>query len=262
MTTPRILFSQLCITVTTNPLHQPTPTLLITHILPPFSHLFSSENVLVLRHPDANGQVVCKLLDFGLSKNAGGGSAAKTFVGTPCYLAPEVEYTSKGLGGTYGLPADCWSLGAVLYVMLVARFPEFEQDITGKVSGWVGGWVGDTLTKQNISFINTHCHILSHTSINIISYPFTHPINTIPHRFTPINTSTTPYHQVLYLPPSPPLPLLPPNTTSTYTPTPITHITHLPITPSTLPSPRWFYVFLRPSGTTSRVRPRTSFAPS
>lgn len=32
-----------------------------------------------------------KLLDFGLSKNAGaGGSAAKTFVGTPCYLAPEV----------------------------------------------------------------------------------------------------------------------------------------------------------------------------
>ncbi|RYY87281.1 hypothetical protein EON63_04245 [archaeon] len=52
-------------------------------------------------------------------------------VGTPCYLAPEVEYTSKGLGGTYGLPADCWSLGAVLYVMLVARFPEFEQDQNG-----------------------------------------------------------------------------------------------------------------------------------
>ena len=49
-------------------------------------------------------------------------------LGTPCYLAPEVEYTSKGLGGTYGLPADCWSLGAVLYVMLVARFPEFETE--------------------------------------------------------------------------------------------------------------------------------------
>ena len=49
----------------------------------------------------------------------------------PLHTAPEVEYTSKGLGGTYGLPADCWSLGAVLYVMLVARFPEFEQDPTG-----------------------------------------------------------------------------------------------------------------------------------
>ena len=49
------------------------------------------------------------------------------------FLAPEVEYTSRGLGGTYGLPADCWSLGAVLYVMLVARFPEFEQDVSGTV---------------------------------------------------------------------------------------------------------------------------------
>ena len=57
-----------------------------------------------------------------------------SYTGTPCYLAPEVEYTSKGLGGTYGLPADCWSLGAVLYVMLVARFPEFEQvPETGKI---------------------------------------------------------------------------------------------------------------------------------
>lgn len=92
------------------------------------------ENVLIMRSVDpVTGQVIAKLLDFGLSKNAGAGSSAKTFVGTPCYLAPEVEYTSKGLGGTYGLPADCWSLGAVLYVMLVARFPEFEQDATGKV---------------------------------------------------------------------------------------------------------------------------------
>jgi hypothetical protein len=92
------------------------------------------ENILISNIPDPKtGGLVAKLLDFGLSKNAGNGSAAKTFVGTPCYVAPEVEYTSKGLGGTYSFPADCWSLGAVLYVMLVARFPEFEQDQTGKV---------------------------------------------------------------------------------------------------------------------------------
>jgi len=91
------------------------------------------ENILVLNKPDAQGRLVVKLLDFGLSKS-NAGSEAKTFVGTPCYLSPEVEYTSKGLGGTYGLPADCWSLGAVLYVMLVARFPEFQQNpITKKV---------------------------------------------------------------------------------------------------------------------------------
>lgn len=103
------------------------------------------ENILFVPEPMGDLQNIglgasfrgplAKLLDFGLSKNAGkDGSAGKTFVGTPCYLAPEVEYTSKGKGGTYGLPADCWSLGAVLYVMLVARFPEFEQEqYTGKV---------------------------------------------------------------------------------------------------------------------------------
>jgi len=57
------------------------------------------ENILILNNPDpVTGLPIAKLLDFGLSKNAGGGSEAKTFVGTPCYLAPEVEYTSKGLG--------------------------------------------------------------------------------------------------------------------------------------------------------------------
>jgi serine/threonine protein kinase len=92
------------------------------------------ENILILNQPHpVTGLPIAKLLDFGLSKNAGNGSAAKTFVGTPCYVAPEVEYTSRGVGGTYGLPADCWSAGAGLYVMLVARFPEFEQDASGKV---------------------------------------------------------------------------------------------------------------------------------
>jgi len=88
------------------------------------------ENILILNEPDPRtGLPVAKLLDFGLSKHAGLGSAAKTFVGTPCYLAPEVEFTAKGIGGTYGPPADCWSLGAVLYVMIVARFPEFDHNV-------------------------------------------------------------------------------------------------------------------------------------
>ncbi|CAM9110303.1 unnamed protein product, partial [Ectocarpus fasciculatus] len=87
------------------------------------------ENILLLKDPSPiTGGPVAKLLDFGLSKHTGLGSEAKTFVGTPCYLAPEVEFASKGTGATYGAPADCWSLGAVLYVMLVARFPVFEVD--------------------------------------------------------------------------------------------------------------------------------------
>lgn len=81
------------------------------------------ENIIVTNH----GGVV-KLLDFGLAKatSATFGSTAKTFVGTPCYLAPEVENVRDSDTG-YGVEVDCWSLGAVLYVMLVARFPEFER---------------------------------------------------------------------------------------------------------------------------------------
>jgi serine/threonine protein kinase len=40
------------------------------------------ENILISHSPDpSSGLPVAKLLDFGLSKNAGAGSAAKTFVG-------------------------------------------------------------------------------------------------------------------------------------------------------------------------------------
>lgn len=83
------------------------------------------ENILIVENK-TTGQLVAKLLDFGLSKYSGMGSAAKSFVGTPCYVAPEVEAASQTRGRTYGPAVDCWSLGAVLYVMLVARFPEFQ----------------------------------------------------------------------------------------------------------------------------------------
>ncbi|CAM9735061.1 unnamed protein product, partial [Choristocarpus tenellus] len=87
------------------------------------------ENVMVIDKISQDGLYPqAKLLDFGLSKaidSDGGGSVAKTFVGTPSYLAPEVELRGQGIGKPYGTPVDCWSLGAMLYVMLVARFPEF-----------------------------------------------------------------------------------------------------------------------------------------
>lgn len=49
------------------------------------------ENVVLLDKPSPEGYMpFAKLLDFGLSKMIGqdDGSAARTFVGTPCYLAP------------------------------------------------------------------------------------------------------------------------------------------------------------------------------
>jgi serine/threonine protein kinase len=43
-------------------------------------------------------------------------------------------FMTQCIGGVYGLAADCWSLGAVLHVMLVARFPEFERDKKGLIT--------------------------------------------------------------------------------------------------------------------------------
>lgn len=92
------------------------------------------ENIVLVEYSEGERKNGCtvKLLDFGLSKSLDSefGSAAKTFVGTPCYLAPEVESlkTTNGTSGqTYGLAVDVWSLGAVLFVTLAAQFPAFDR---------------------------------------------------------------------------------------------------------------------------------------
>ena len=63
-----------------------------------------------------------KLCDFGYSKSSALHSQAKSTVGTPAYIAPEVlrrqPYDGRG--------ADVWSLGVLLYVMLVGTYP-FED---------------------------------------------------------------------------------------------------------------------------------------
>eukprot|EP00939_MAST-03C_sp_MAST-3C-sp1_P002066 g2066.t1 len=62
-----------------------------------------------------------KIIDFGMSKRIGI-STAKSFVGTPQYVAPEVNPMARA-EPSYGPPADCYSLGCMLFVMLEGRFP-------------------------------------------------------------------------------------------------------------------------------------------
>nr|CAD1838700.1 unnamed protein product [Ananas comosus var. bracteatus] len=57
-----------------------------------------------------------KICDFGYSKSSLLQSMAKSAVGTPAYIAPEVLF---GRGEYDGKQADVWSCGVTLYVMLV-----------------------------------------------------------------------------------------------------------------------------------------------
>lgn len=63
-----------------------------------------------------------KLGDFGVSKSLGTGSFAKTSLGTPYYLPPEVCSGHK-----YDYKADIWMLGCLVYELCTLKRP-FEGD--------------------------------------------------------------------------------------------------------------------------------------
>ena len=65
-----------------------------------------------------------KLTDFGASKDSNVHSAPKSKVGTIAYMAPEVVDVARvGTAKTYDGAADIWSLGVILFVMCIKRYP-------------------------------------------------------------------------------------------------------------------------------------------
>ncbi|KAM3143054.1 hypothetical protein pb186bvf_004872 [Paramecium bursaria] len=77
------------------------------------------ENILL----DANGNL--KISDFGLSKVLNNQQGiAFSMCGTPEYLAPEILYSKNG----YTFTCDFYSLGCVVYEMLVGIPPFYDRD--------------------------------------------------------------------------------------------------------------------------------------
>ena len=74
------------------------------------------ENVLL----DLDGYI--KITDFGLSKMNISNKEATSICGTPEYLAPEIILKKK-----YGKAIDWWTLGCIIYEMLVGIPPFYEN---------------------------------------------------------------------------------------------------------------------------------------
>eukprot|EP00294_Goniomonas_avonlea_P006280 CAMPEP_0114559828 /NCGR_PEP_ID=MMETSP0114-20121206/11128_1 /TAXON_ID=31324 /ORGANISM="Goniomonas sp, Strain m" /LENGTH=462 /DNA_ID=CAMNT_0001745321 /DNA_START=12 /DNA_END=1400 /DNA_ORIENTATION=+ len=77
------------------------------------------ENILM----GADGHI--RLTDFGLSKeHMAAGDTTNSFCGTPEYLAPEVLQNHG-----YGKDVDWWSLGILIYEMIVGRPPFYSENV-------------------------------------------------------------------------------------------------------------------------------------
>ncbi|KAJ1554145.1 Dual specificity mitogen-activated protein kinase kinase dSOR1, partial [Cladochytrium tenue] len=105
----------------TGPIPEPIAARVAVHVLRGLEYLseknivhrdIKPSNILV----NSKGQV--KIADFGVSKETGS-SLAKTFTGTPSYLAPERIQS----GSDYSVVSDVWSLGLTLIEICTARPP-------------------------------------------------------------------------------------------------------------------------------------------
>lgn len=79
------------------------------------------ENVMMTSDHDTNS--VPKLVDFGLAGIKGPKAKFKDAVGTVSYAAPEVLK-----GQSYDKSIDVWSLGIIIYVLLIGYLPFDSED--------------------------------------------------------------------------------------------------------------------------------------
>jgi cGMP-dependent protein kinase len=99
-----------------------------------------------------------KLIDFGLAKVIQG--RTYSIAGSTHYMAPEVI---KGLG--YGLEADYWSLGVIIYEILCNKVPwgEYENDPMEVYNLIINGKLTLPQTLKNNHVVKLVQKLLNHT---------------------------------------------------------------------------------------------------
>ena len=81
------------------------------------------QNLLLVPASSPNALPTLKVADFGFSRYLPKTSLAETLCGSPLYMAPEILRCQQ-----YGPEVDLWSVGTVLYEMLVGRPPFRAQN--------------------------------------------------------------------------------------------------------------------------------------
>ena len=83
---------------------------------------------ILMSQPDP--ECLLKISDFGISKIWTAENLLRTKIGTPMFMAPEVNNATSG--SEYTCKADCWALGIVLYQLLAGVLP---HDSNGSTEG-------------------------------------------------------------------------------------------------------------------------------
>eukprot|EP01033_Poteriospumella_lacustris_P002831 gene2831-2058_t len=108
------------------------------------------ENILLVH---ANDDTQIKVTDFGLAKKVSA-EGLRTFCGTPQYFAPEVllrRSGSHGKGvGAYGMAADMWSVGVIMYIMLSGTFPFDEENLYDQIEQAKYSFAGNEWTHVSL----------------------------------------------------------------------------------------------------------------
>lgn len=116
------------------------PLELITEIVTQMCRALSRAHALGIVHRDikpdnvflseADGDILVKILDFGIAKRINDHSLVKTgtgiMLGTPSYMSPEQMLSAKAVD----LKSDLWAAGVVTYHMLTAMLP-FQAETLG-----------------------------------------------------------------------------------------------------------------------------------